>query len=73
MMDSRNTNEMTIDEEFESGFMRSEMGVGFKSEHASMFSFGTTKRSALDVKNREEIKRIEKEKKEQVEVLRILE
>ena len=73
-MDSRNTNEMTIEEEFESAFMRGgDMGglnSGLKSEHASMLSFGTTKRSALDVKNREEIKRIEKEKKEQVEVFK---
>lgn len=72
MMDNRNTNEMTIEEEFESTFMRSNdiggLNSGFKSEHGSLMSFGSTKRSALDTKNREEVKRIEREKKEQVEV-----
>jgi hypothetical protein len=56
---------MTIDEEFESQFMRTgDLGSG----NASIASFGMSKRSAIDVKNRDEIKRIEKEKKEQVEV-----
>ena len=68
LMDNRNTNEMTIDEELETSFMRSNEIGGLKSEHGSLISFSSSKRSALDTKNREEVKRIEREKKEQVEV-----
>lgn len=72
---TRNTTELMGDDDLETAFMRQETSAitttatGFKSsEQLSLLSFNSSKRSSLDYKNKEEIRRIEKERKEHVEV-----
>lgn len=66
LMETRNDDVITYDDFEASFFKQTGDGIRSNADQFSLASFG--RKGTLDSRNRDEIKRIEREKKEQVEV-----